>query len=82
MRSTIETKIEEQFGKIICRFKVLHSGWEMDGDGFIVERDDKRNIVLTNHSNPYISSIEELGKKISEYKEVIQATSRAIHLLS
>ena len=39
------------------------------------------NIILTNHSNPYISSIDELDKKISEYKEVIQATDRAIHLL-
>lgn len=81
MSSNLYSKIQENFGKIICKFPILHSGWEMDGEGFVVEKENKRNIILTNHSNPYISSIDELDKKISEYKEVIQATDRAIHLL-
>lgn len=81
MKTRIESKIEETFGTIVCKFPILHCGWECDGEGFIVEKKEKRYAVLTNHSNPYICSVEELHKKIVEYKEAIQTTNRAILLL-
>jgi hypothetical protein len=53
----------------------------MDCRGFVVEKDGERNVVLTEHGKPYISSVKVLNDKISEYKSVIQQTERCIFLL-
>lgn len=82
MKSNLEEKIEEQFGKIVLKFKILHHGWEGDGSGFITEKNNKKNLVLTNHSNPYAADISQLNLKISEYKTIIQETEKAIALLA
>ena len=82
MKSTIEEKIEEQFGKIVSKFKILHQGWEGDGFGFITEKKNKKTLVLTNHSNPYAADVSELNLKISEYKTIIQETEKAIAFLA
>lgn len=74
-------KIQNEYGTIICKFTILHHNWECDGFGYVVEKDGKRNIILTNHNKPYIATIEELRIKISDYKSAIQETERAIFLL-
>ena len=80
--TALEQKIENQFGKIISKFPILHHEWEMDGYGFVVEKDNKRNVVLTHHGNLMIVDVKELHNYISAYKDVIQKTERAIFLLS
>ena len=82
MKNNIEElKIENEYGKIISRFPVLHHNWECDGLGYIVEKEGKRSVILSDHGKSYISSVEELHLKISDYKGVIQETERALFLL-
>jgi len=78
----MENQVEKKFGKTLFRFPVLHLGWEADGWGYVVERDGKREIILSNHGNFYISSIKELEQKIAEYKKVEFETKKAITLLN
>ena len=81
MKNPVEQKIEQEFGKIICKFPVLHHNWECDGEGFVVENDNKRVLILTDHNKPYVASIDELRLKISDYRGAIQEAERAIFLL-
>ena len=81
MKLTLEQIIEDKFGNIIYKFPVLHHNWECDGYGYIVEKEKKRNIILSNHGNLYISSIEELHNKLAEYTKVAFDTKKAITLI-
>jgi hypothetical protein len=75
-------KIEDnEHNKIICKFPILHHKWEYDAYGYIIEKDNQRILILTNHGKSYNASIEELYDKIAEYKNAIQETERAIFLL-
>lgn len=82
MNSILEQKVKEQFGEIIYKFSVLHHNWECDGYGYIVKKEGKRNIILSNHSNLYISSIQELQIKLAEYTKITYDTKKAITLLT
>jgi hypothetical protein len=53
----------------------------MDGYGYIVENKNGRDIILTDHGNPYISNIKELESLVASYKNIIQKTERAMFLL-
>lgn len=70
--------------KTICKFNIAHLGWEMDSKGLIVEAiggEDSltvREIVLTNHGQPYFAHEKELEKKIREYEKLIYDTKVAI----
>ena len=81
MKTYTEQNIEKTFGKIVSKISVLHHCWEGDGYGYIVEKEGKKILVLTDHGNPYIATVSDLYSKISEYKTVIQETERAIFVL-
>ncbi len=78
----MENQVETKFGKTLFKFPVLHLGWEADGWGYIVERDGKREIILSNHGNLYVASVKELESKIAEYTEVKFKTKKAIDLVT
>ena len=82
MSNHLEEKIKEQFGKIVLKFQILHNGWEGDGYGYVVEKDEKKLLVLTNHNKPYVAELSELHAKIAEYQTIISETQKAIHLLT
>jgi hypothetical protein len=73
-------KIEEQYGKVVFEFQLLHAGWELDDKGWIVERGKKRFIVLTNHGVTYVAKKNELKAKIKEYSKAIKQTEKALKL--
>jgi len=78
----MENQVEKKFGKTLFRFPVLHLGWEADGWGYVVERDGKREIILSNHGNFYVASVKELELKIAEYTKVKFETKKAITLVT
>lgn len=82
MNSNIEQKLVNEFGEIIYKFPVLHHNWECDGYGYIVEKNGKRDVVLSNHGNLYISSVKELEAKLAEYTKITYDTKKAITLLN
>ena len=69
------------FCKIVSKFTILHHCWDGDGYGYVVEKEGKKILVLTNHNNPYAATKEEINLKIGEYKSVIQETERALFLI-
>jgi hypothetical protein len=78
----MENQVENKLGKTLFKFPVLHLGWEADGWGYVVERNGKREIILSNHGNFYVASVKELEIKIAEYKKVEFETKKAITLLN
>lgn len=69
----------DQFGKILFEFIILHSGWESDEKGYIIETETgKREIILSSHGVFYIASVTELMDKIAEYRQVISETEKAL----
>ena len=78
----MENQVETKFGKTLFKFPVLHLGWEADGWGYVVERDGKREIILSNHGTFYVSSVKELESKIAEYTKVKFETKKAITLVT
>ena len=65
MKTYTEQNIEKTFGKIVSKISVLHHCWEGDGYGYIVEKEGKKILILTNHGNPYIATVSDLYSKIS-----------------
>ena len=82
VKSAEEEKIEKVHGKTIFKFPVLHLGWEADGWGYVIDRDSKREVILSNHGKFYTASIKELEQKLAEYKKVEFETKKAIELLN
>jgi hypothetical protein len=76
-----EKKIEKLYGKIISKFKFLNHQWEMDGYGYVVNTGNNKKIIVTNHGKPIAVDKSYIETKISEYKEVIQETQRALFLI-
>jgi hypothetical protein len=81
--NSTEKKIEKDFGKIISKFKILTHEWEMDGYGYIVsDLEYNKNAIVTNHGKPMVVNKSYLNDIISEYKERIQDTQRALFLIN
>ena len=81
LKNSLELKIEKDFGTIISKFKILNHEWEMDGYGYVISSGIDPQLVITDHGNPKIIDKEYLNTKISEYKETIQETQRALFLI-
>ena len=77
----MDKKIIEAHGRIIYEFEVLHTAWELDYKGWIVESGKDRKIILTNHGVTYVAKKSDLKKKIQEYSEAIKETEEALKLL-
>jgi 3-dehydroquinate dehydratase len=74
--------INKKLVKTIFKFPILHLGWEADGWGYVIEKDDKREVILSNHGKFYTASVKELEQKLAEYKKVEFETKKAITLLN
>lgn len=77
----IKNSFEPKFGKILAKFPILHHGWEGDCYGYVVEKESKKLIIMTDHGVPYISDEDEINSKLSEYQNVIKNTQEALCLL-
>lgn len=58
--------------RVVLKFPVFHAGWELDNDGWLVERSGgERVIVLTNHNSPYVAKAEELQELALSYEAAL-----------
>lgn len=62
-------------------FDVMHSGWECDATGWIVEDNGEKKLVLSNHGETYFAKKEELSQVMNGYKEVLEETQKAFDML-
>ena len=79
--SSVELRITKQFGDIIRKFKIFYSGWEMDEVGYVVCRENKNKLIVTDHGNPMEVSCKYLKIKIKEYQDAIKETNNIINFL-
>ena len=69
----------KEIEKVLYEFPVLHSGWEMDNVGQVVDfTDGSSGLILTNHGRPYIGTIAGLEAKVKEYEKAIEETDKAM----
>lgn len=68
--------------KEIFRFKILHAGWELDNEGWIIEQDGRRELRTTSHTSECEMSLRELEEKIIETQESLDGLLKAKTLMN
>ena len=68
--------------KIVYKFNILYSGWELDEYGYIKQGENGKNYLeLTSHGKAYKAELFEITNKIKEYEDAIRSTQKAVNLL-
>lgn len=58
--------------RVVLKFPVLHAGWELDNDGWLIERSGgEKVIVLTSHNSPYVAKADELQELAQSYEAAL-----------
>ena len=70
--------IEGKEYKTISDFPVLHSGWEIDSVGYVVQHDDKKKIAISDHGRFHFADDAEIIKIIIRYQDAIKHTVEAL----
>jgi hypothetical protein len=81
MKNHLETKITEQYGQIINKFRLLNHEWEADGYGYVVIKENVNKIIVTNHTRPLEVGVDYLRYKINEYEDAIKETKDIIKIV-
>lgn len=68
-------------GKFVYGFSILHSAWEHDYKGWILEENGKKKLVLTNHEIPYVAKRQELLDLMDKYQQAMNETRQALRVL-
>ena len=69
--------------KEIFRFKILHAGWELDNEGWIIEHEDgRRALRTTSHTSECEMPLRELEEKIIETQESLDGLLKAKTLMN
>jgi hypothetical protein len=79
-KTNLDLKVEDKYGKIVYKFKILYYDWEMDNHGYIINDGTKNKIVTTNHGRLMEISPDYLFHKIKEYEDAIRDTKEAIRI--
>jgi hypothetical protein len=70
------------FKRTLLHFTVLHEGWELDNDAWVIELiDGSRVIVTTSHGGTYVAKSDEFAQKLEEYEKVIADTRKALEMV-
>ncbi len=66
---------------VLHQFPVLHNGWEMDNDGWVVTDRGRPRLVMSTHGGKYFIMAAELVEKIAEYQKAMAETQEALALI-
>ena len=68
--------------RVLHKATVLHAGWELDNEAWIVELDDGSvSALTTNHGGPYWWSRAEMEKKLCETEASAVSLREAMAML-
>jgi len=67
--------------EVIHEFPVMHEGWECDHCGFVVNKNEKPALVLSDHGSFYFAKNKELEEKIAEYREAMKLSKQALVMI-
>ena len=79
-KTSLDLKVEQKYGTIVKKFKILYYDWEMDNHGYVVNDGTKNKIVTTNHGRLTETGLDYLNYKIKEYEDAIEDTKEAIKI--
>ena len=68
--------------KAIDGCDVLWSGWECDDSAWVVEENNQKRLVASNHGSLYFEDAQFLENKIKEYHDAITNSIRLLRLLA
>lgn len=67
--------------QVLYKATIMHTGWEMDNEAWLVELKDERKVVLTtNHGGICEMSIDEALYKVAETFSSIESIRKLIEL--
>lgn len=83
---TAEAKFDQAkvpgYKATLFHFAVLHEGWEMDNNAWVVELENgERVFVTTGHGGTYVAERKEFEEKLAEYENVAAATRKALEMV-
>jgi hypothetical protein len=62
--------------------RVLHDGWEMDNELWIMEsKEGVRSVHTTSHGSEYVTDVSEIDDAIEEAQDSIDGLKKAKELL-
>jgi hypothetical protein len=68
--------------KLLREYPVLHNGWAMDNEMWIVEIDSTQYVITTSHGSPYIMGLDEAVSKKDEYYAALTGMRAAVFALT
>lgn len=72
----------DRVDKIIFSFPVLCGAWTDDTEAWVMERHNKKRYLrMTFNRESYNPGVETLYRRITEYKDVLRKTRKAVTLL-
>ena len=79
---TAEIKFNLKIVRIVQEIPILHSGWEMDNKGWLVELEGgKLQALTTNHGSLCLWTQKDLQAKYEETKASAKALLELVHTL-
>lgn len=79
-KTSLDQKVEQKYGSILKKFKILYYNWEMDDSGYVVNDGTKNIMVTTNHGRLTEMCVDYFKHKIREYEDAIKDTKEAIKI--
>jgi len=74
-------KVRGEDYEILHEFPVMWAGWDVDWQGFVVEKNGKPRLVLSDHGSFYFAKNKELEEKIAEYREAMKLSKQALVMI-
>lgn len=63
---------------IVREFKVYYHGWGSDGIGYVVERNGRKCVVLTNHGTTYFADTTQLAAMALELVDAVAILNEVV----
>lgn len=78
-----DSKIEVYGDKydVLKKIDVLWSGWECDASAWVVQTDEGKKLVMSNHGSNYFAAHAELQSRINEYQKAIDESLEMLEML-
>lgn len=67
--------------QVLKKIEVLWSGWECDGDAWLVQSTSGPKIVMSDHGEKHFDNGDELRARIFAYQEAIRETEELLKMV-
>jgi len=75
-------KVDGKDFKVLKTIEVLWSGWDCDGEAWLVNDNEKNKLVVSSHGQKYFSDKNFLENRIIDYETAIKESLELIQMLN